>query len=101
MHVDHVDRPLVVLVRHMRTDKALSLQHVHDLFRRCAALRDKQCETVVFLQLFRQHFNEKLLRGIADHPAVPGAILSRIDACDQKDLPAALSADQVCQLHVL
>ena len=101
MHIDHVDRPFVALVRHMRTDKALSLQHVHDFLRCCATLRNEQRETVVFLQLFRQNFNEKLLRGIADHPAVPDAVLSRIDACDQKDLPAALSADQVCQLHVL
>ena len=101
MHVDHVDRPLIALIRHVRPDKALSLQRVHDFLRRCAALRNEQRKVVVFLQLFRQHFHEKLLRGIADHLAVPGTVLSRVDACNQKNLPAALSANQVCQFHVL
>ena len=101
MHIDHVDRPLVALVRHMRTDKALSFQHIHDLFRRCAALRNEQREAVVFRKFSRKHLHEKLLRGIPDHLAVPGILLSRIDACDQENLPAALSANQVCQFHVL
>ena len=95
MHVDHVDRPLVVLVRHMRTDKALSLQHVHNLLCRRSALRHEQCKAVILFQFLREDLHKKLLRSIPDHLAVSCVLLPRVNSRDKKDLPAALSPYQI------
>ena len=101
MHVNQVDRPLVIFVCQVRTHKALSFQRVHDMLRRRSALCHEQCKAVILLQLFRNDLHQELLCGIPDHLAVPGILLSRVDPRDQEDLPAALSAHQIRKLHVL